>query len=159
MQPERFHISLKKVPFSSPYFTKQKELSFNSYQEALTEKIRLQIFDNIKTSGIRCGESRDFDVLARATYPNEFKAWLQARDDERIAKDDERCRRLRDNEIERQARIQQNLNYQRHLQACQVKDAHLDKRRQLDRKLLSGELSRAEYFAAVEEWDAGREKA
>ena len=75
MQSERFHTSLKEVPPSSDYFTKHEEMSFNSYQEALTEKIRLQFFDNIRSSEIRCGEPRDFGMILVLTKW-ECQSWL-----------------------------------------------------------------------------------
>lgn len=148
MQPERFCISLKNVPYSSKHFTNTL-MSFDSFNEALTEKTRLKLFENIESSAIRCmvkSEEKDFDMVARSAFPQKYDSWLQACDDREVAIEEERLKREHQHE-----------RYLQDLRARQEKAAYLDQRRQLDKKVLAGELTKAEYLAAVQEWDAGRE--
>lgn len=126
----------------------RKTVPFATYEEALLEKIRLKLCCDTASSDIRCGRAGDFDKFAREHYPHEFEAYMKRKEEVRMQRA----------YVKQQSALAKE-EHQRTIAAAQARAererARRDARKMLDAKVLSGELTKDEYFNAVAAWSIG----
>ena len=150
MQPHDFFISIKSASRSS-YYTQKREIRFDSYDEALTEKIRLKIFDGIECTAVRCGSSQDFDIVARAKFPEKYDEWLIEKQKLLEEKNEKELKSEQEAHLKEMAREKNRARYEKEMEIRRQQEGFMSARRELDNKVIAGDLTKDEYFAAVNE--------